>query len=143
MFVAADVEVLLLRIRRLPPTAKRKWGTMTLDGMFVHSRQALELYMGDFTLPSVRHWYTPIARLHALSRFNFPRDIKLPYDLPDSTNADLETERDRLIEAVKRYASLPIDYRIPEHPMLGKFKREEAGRFVYKHTDHHLRQFGG
>jgi len=27
------------------------------------------------------------------------------------------------------------------HPFFGKMTKEQIGYFVYKHTDHHLRQF--
>ena len=29
-----------------------------------------------------------------------------------------------------------------QHPFFGKITKEQGGRLVYKHIDHHLRQFG-
>ncbi|WP_424351099.1 DUF1569 domain-containing protein [Lutimonas sp.] len=29
------------------------------------------------------------------------------------------------------------------HPFFGELNREEWARLVYKHLDHHLKQFGG
>jgi hypothetical protein len=143
LFVPADATSLIKRVQALPTSAKRLWGTMNVVEMFVHSRMALELYMGEFSLPSVTHWYTPIAKWHALSILDFPRGIPLPYELPKIQGAVLEDERLSLIQAIERFSSLKSDHPIPAHPMLGSFTRDQAGRFAHKHTNHHLKQFGG
>ena len=56
-----------------------------------------------------------------------------------------EAEGDVLAEK-KKWASLINDYEhysSPEfeHWFFGKITREQLGYLVYKHTDHHLRQF--
>lgn len=52
---------------------------------------------------------------------------------------DLETEKDRWKELINRY-SIYKDGGF-EHWFFGKLSNEQLGQLIYKHADHHLRQF--
>ena len=56
--------------------------------------------------------------------------------------ASLESERDRLLEVLDRIASGPREGVGPSHPLFGPLTRSEWGVATYKHTSHHLKQFG-
>ena len=53
---------------------------------------------------------------------------------------NVEAEKARWSELISRYAR----YSNPRfvHDFFGKMTEEQIGRFAYKHSDHHLRQFG-
>ena len=55
-------------------------------------------------------------------------------------SGDVEQQKEEWINTLEQYA----DYNNPIfiHPFFGPMTKEQVGRFVYKHTDHHLRQFG-
>jgi hypothetical protein len=46
-----------------------------------------------------------------------------------------------LVESIERFVSRSNNVSA-EHPLFGRFNGKQWGRFHYKHTDHHLRQFG-
>lgn len=137
-----DIRSLVRRIETITPNSKRKWGTMSVAGMIAHCTLALEVYSRDFELPMHTHWYSPLSKVFALSRIPFPHGIKLPFELPKEDGLDLESERSILLEAIERFASLPVEHKFQPHFLLGEMTREEFGILAYKHTDHHLRQFG-
>jgi hypothetical protein len=43
---------------------------------------------------------------------------------------------------LERVARQPRDLPFAEHPAFGRLSRRAWGVLVYRHTDHHLRQFG-
>ena len=57
------------------------------------------------------------------------------------TCGNVVTEKLELIELVKEFEN----YSNPNfiHSFFGKMTKEQIGYIVYKHTDHHLKQFGG
>ena len=142
MWNERDVELLIARVKKISPHADRRWGKMTLAGMLAHCALALEVYMNDFELPDNVHWYAPITRWHALSFIPFPRGVKLPVELPSEEGLDFEEEKSRLIKAIGAFSRTPEDHSFPPHFMLGPLDRPGYGILAYKHTDHHLRQFG-
>jgi hypothetical protein len=55
-------------------------------------------------------------------------------------NGDIEQQKKEWIKRIEEYAS----YNNPDfiHPFFGPMTKEQIGFFAYKHSDHHLRQFG-
>jgi hypothetical protein len=61
----------------------------------------------------------------------------------DHTKCDFERERGYLIAAIDRFANegAACCSRHP-HPFFGPLKPQQWAILMYKHVDHHLRQFG-
>lgn len=53
---------------------------------------------------------------------------------------DLEQQKKELVERLARYTDFKNEGFV--HPFFGPMTKEQIGKFAYKHTDHHLRQFG-
>jgi hypothetical protein len=52
-------------------------------------------------------------------------------------------EKEALLELVNKfYASGPAGITKFPHPFFGSFTPDQWGKSMYKHLDHHLRQFG-
>src|SRR5690606_23692380 len=75
-------------------------------------------------------------------------DKPLDKNVPTSTQfqvkepyGDLEAEKLKWISRTRAYERYENPYFI--HDFFGKMTRQQIGVLVYKHTDHHLRQFGG
>ena len=54
-------------------------------------------------------------------------------------NGDVESEKKKWIALIEEYQNYSNDF---VHWFFGKMTKEQVGYFVYKHNDHHLRQFG-
>ena len=62
-----------------------------------------------------------------------------PYLLVTENIDALEEQKQKWIALLNEYEFYHDDF---VHPFFGKMTRDQLGRFVYKHCDHHLRQFG-
>lgn len=55
-------------------------------------------------------------------------------------NGNFETEKAKWIDLLNGYNGFSNTNFV--HPFFGKMTKEEIGKYIFKHTDHHLRQFG-
>jgi hypothetical protein len=61
----------------------------------------------------------------------------------DPTKCDFISERSRLISAIEGFASEgPMSCTRYPHPFFGRLHPQQWAILMYKHVDHHLRQFG-
>ena len=57
-------------------------------------------------------------------------------------NGDLEPQKKIWINQIKEYNKPKVDFSDFSHPFFGKMNKVQMGQAIYKHIDHHLRQFG-
>jgi hypothetical protein len=55
---------------------------------------------------------------------------------------NFEDEKQRLVANIKEVFNQRNKDNWPNHPMFGEFTSDQIGKMLYKHMDHHLRQFG-
>jgi len=144
--VAEDVK---RRILGLKPESERQWGNMTLTQTLAHCTCGIEMAMG--TLNPKRASFParligPLIKPLVLGddkpmRRNSPSSPEL---FPaDRAQCNFEQERDGLIAAVDTFASGgAMSCSQHPHPFFGRLKPQEWAILMYKHLDHHLRQFG-
>jgi len=65
----------------------------------------------------------------------------LPELIVSDSGGDIEFLKKHWMTTIKEYGHLPNDYKFV-HTFFGKVDRQQTGLLAYKHTDHHLRQFG-
>jgi|SRR5450755_1716365 hypothetical protein len=135
---------LIHRIQWLNENATARWGKMNVHQMVKHCSLWEEMMLGRTTYK--RHWlgylFGKIA-LKGLVKDEKPMTRNAPTipELKVKETGHFETEKARWISLMEEYALHPG----PEilHPFFGKMTREQMGYVLYKHTDHHLRQFNG
>jgi Protein of unknown function (DUF1569) len=146
LFEAARVEEVKERIARLRPESERQWGKMNAAQAVAHCSAGLELALGDRIPPR-----SLLGRI--IGRIVKPK--LLGNDEPMRQNAptvkglvvqdkrDLGTERERLCGLIDRFAAAgPEGCTTHPHSFFGRLTPEEWATLMYKHLDHHLRQFG-
>ena len=146
LFEAARVEEVKERIARLRPESERQWGKMNAAQAVAHCSAGLELALGDRIPPR-----SLLGRI--IGRMVKPK--VLGNDEPMRQNAptvkglvvqdkrDLGTERERLCGLIDRFAAAgPEGCTTHPHSFFGRLTPEEWATLMYKHLDHHLRQFG-
>ena len=146
LFEAATVEEVKGRMAQLRPDSERLWGKMNPAQAVAHCSAGLELAVGDRTPPRVlvgriMGWIVKplVLRNDEPMRRNSPT-IK---DLVVQDERDLGTERERLRGLIERFAaSGPAGCTAHPHSFFGRLTPEEWAILMYKHLDHHLRQFG-
>ena len=145
LFAPSERQLILDRLGKLQAGATRQWGKMDPAQMCAHCVVALEVGTGD------------LARDHGFIGKVLGRFVKgsLLGEKPFSKNSptdpafivsdprDFAKEKARLVEIVKRFGEAgasAADGRM--HSFFGRLKGDEWGVLMYKHLDHHLRQFG-
>jgi hypothetical protein len=134
------------RLAALRPDSSRVWGTMTPAQAMAHCVVGLESATGDREIKRVF-----IGRL--LGRVVKP--LALGDDKPMKRNSptakefiisderDFSAERARLSGLIDRFAKgEPAGCTTRPHAFFGPMTPDEWAVLMYKHLDHHLRQFG-
>jgi hypothetical protein len=140
---AAEVRT---RVARLTPSNARQWGRMNAAQAMAHCTIGLETTLGDHCPPRVLigRLLGPVIKRLALSD-DAPMRRNSP-TVPGMVIADereLEVERRRLLGALDRVVTAGrAGCTTHPHSFFGRLTPDEWGVLMYKHLDHHLRQFG-
>jgi hypothetical protein len=114
--------------------------------MLAHCSQAIEMAVGDRNPPRmfVGRVLGPMVKRMAIGNEDpLRRNTPTAKDLLVQGDRDLETERPRLIGLIGRFSSAgPAGCTTHPHTFFGRMTPQEWATLMYKHTDHHLRQFG-
>jgi len=147
----ADPLVLRLlteRLMALTPDSRRRWGTLTAHEMLCHLGDAAEMVLGirprERPIP-FRHrpimkavgLWSPIRWPHGW-RANPAHIARLGGTRPTVFAADLR----RALDGLRGIAAARTELKEPMHGTFGAMSVRDWQRWAYKHTDHHLRQFG-
>jgi hypothetical protein len=134
---------LIMRIHTLSEKSKAQWGKMNVYEMVKHCVICEEYYLGSGKLKrSLRGIIFGKIRIKNLSRDETPIERNAPTNkhfISLGATGDIEAEKLKWISLIKKYENYPNDNFV--HWFFGKMTKEQIGYFVYKHTDHHLRQF--
>ena len=136
---------LIHRLGLLVPTTPRRWGTMTAAEMLCH--------LGDATTSVLSHPggdpgpERPVRKWLALyTSIPWPHGMKTPRSVDPRREgtkpADFETDRTRAIDGLKSLATAPPEAFPVAHRRFGRMTPRDWQCWGYRHTDHHLRQFG-
>jgi hypothetical protein len=134
---------LVSRAATLRPDSAARWGRLTCPRMLVHVTDALAMYMGTIRVGVKRTplLYSPLkqAVIYALP---MPRNVPTARELLSREPASWEEEQERFGTTLKAFCSQHARTDWPLHPLFGRLSPRAVGVLAYKHTDHHLRQFG-
>jgi len=146
MFEAADVEEVKGRLAQLRPDSERLWGTMNAAQAIAHCSLGIEMATGDVRPPRamIGRILGPMVKPKVVGNDEpMRRNSPTSKELVVQNERDLEAERARLCGLIDRFfeAGAPGCTTHP-HPFFGPLLPEQWAILMYKHLDHHLRQFG-
>jgi hypothetical protein len=146
LFESARVEEVKQRIARLRPDSERQWGKMKAAQAVAHCSAGLELAVGDRIPPRLLLGRIIGRMVKPMALGNdepMRRNSPTVKDLLVQDERDLRTERERLCGLIDRFATAgPKACTTHPHSFFGPLTPEEWATLMYKHLDHHLRQFG-
>jgi hypothetical protein len=146
VFDQSTRDELVTRINALTHESKAQWGRMNVHQMLKHCtlwdemilnnkkyrRQFIGLLLGKMFLKNELKDETPMRR-------NNPT---IPELIIKETTGDLESQKNKWMSLIQNYETYSFPDHSFEHPFFGKMTKQQVGWHAYKHTDHHLRQFG-
>lgn len=134
------------RIGRLGPGSVRQWGKMSAAQAMAHCATAMEWAVGDSFPPRMflGRIFGSLAKSRVLKdEAPMARNAPTAKSLVVADERDLTKERQRLSVLVERFsAGGPTGCTKHPHTFFGPLTPEEWSQLMYKHLDHHLRQFG-
>lgn len=137
---------LIGRLERLRPETPRRWGKMSAGEMLCHLADVSASVLGRAGSPPGKprrliKWialYSPVP--WPKGRIKTPR--RADPQAEGTRPADFEEDRQRAVEGLKSLASAPTSGLPGDHFIFGAMSSRDWRRWAYRHTDHHLRQFG-
>lgn len=147
LFQAECVDEIKQRLQQLKPDSSRQWGRMSPAQTLAHCSAGMEMAAGK-----IRPSRALIGRIigPAVKRVAFRDEEPMRRNSPTSRelivmgdDRDFETERRRLSGLIDRFAATgPSSCTKHPHAFFGSLTPNEWAVLMYKHLDHHLRQFG-
>ena len=131
------------RIDRLTANSQPLWGKMNVGQMVVHCTAQMRLASGELTAAPFNtpaRWF-PLKQL-IVYVLPVPKSVPTLPELRDPLTTGWEKDRDELKNCVARLAAQDRGKPWPPHAAFGELTPSQWGRLIWKHLDHHLRQFG-
>jgi hypothetical protein len=131
------------RLARLTPETRGRWGSFDAPRMLCHITDAVRAAIGEVSCAPkqspLRH-----APINALVMFYLPWPKGTPTapELLARAPETWEKEVVRYRAAVDALTKRPKAGAWPVHVVFGRISGAQWGRLLYRHTDHHFKQFG-
>jgi len=141
----ATTEEILDRIERVNSDTHPLWGKMNAGQMMAHCQVPMRVSFGEAQLSG--RWLGillgPWIKRVVLSEKPFKRGLRTHKSFLVTDERNFDEEKERLKQHVLKFFSYGKEKigRYP-HPFFGRMTPDEWGTSIYKHLDHHLKQFG-
>jgi hypothetical protein len=131
------------RVQRLDQAATPKWGRMSAPQMLAHLTNWMKMATGEIaTAPkNLPLRFSPVKQL-AIYVLPFPKGVPTAVELITREPDEWSAERSVFLKYLDEFESMHRGKSFPYHPAFGILTDEAWGVLGYRHTDHHLTQFG-
>lgn len=137
-------EAIIARINALTPETKAVWGKMSVDQMFKHTTAAIDVAFGTKPL-KINFLMKLLGRMLKKKIFNndFKKNSPTAPEFIFTDMYDFEASKKDLINKFSRFSNEGKEaIKVLDHPFWGKMTYEDWDKLMWRHMDHHLRQFG-
>ncbi|MFN0013363.1 MAG: DUF1569 domain-containing protein [Saprospiraceae bacterium] len=147
LLTQTDRDALIERLSRFTPDRQRRWGSMTAAQCVPHLTDPLRAATGDrpaqpmnavFSKQPIRDlvvWLMPWPK-GAATATEFIQGQK------GTPPAEFERDKHALLLAIHQFVNFSESKPYSPSPVFGDLSRRAWGRLMWRHLDHHLRQFG-
>ena len=134
---------LVSRISSLAPDARPIWGKMSAPQMLAHLTGWMEMAKGDLVIKPRRLFLRyPVIKHLLIYWLPFPKGVPTAPELIGRIPSEWSIESANLCNSIKTFEAMHPDGAWPPHPAFGVLTPRTWGVLAYRHTDHHLTQFG-
>jgi hypothetical protein len=140
----SDRRAICQRIGTVTSASVPRWGRMDAKAMLNHLRLSALMALGELPVArkSKRVFQVFPLKHVILHVVPFPKGAPTAPELLVRDQTPIDASRSELVSLVDRIGAGPREGNGPVHPLFGRLSFGEWGVATYKHTDHHLRQFG-
>lgn len=134
---------LLGRLGALEPGSRARWGRMDVAQMLAHCTESMKMPTGELAvkggLPALFGW---LFKKIAYDDHPFRENAPTATELKIAGVREFELEKARFLVEYMKLAKGPAVVTQIRHPFFGRLTPEQWGILLFKHLDHHFRQFG-
>jgi hypothetical protein len=139
-----DREAILVRLQSLSLENHRKWGNLTIQQILPHLTDPLRVALHEkLGAPQKTMLYNTLLGKVMRNFVPWPKGVPTdPGFLPGTGMTDpteFEQDKQTLILTIHRFAN--FDRPTSDSPVFGRMDHHDWGRLMWRHLDHHLRQF--
>lgn len=145
-YLTADTAAEMLSLfRKVDPAQPPLWGKLDAAGMVRHLTLALEMSLGEFTLPDRSNFVlrSALGKYLAFWVVPIPRGLRAPKAYTPPPEGSFENELRLFERQLHRFCETLANY--PEvtanHVLFGPLTMKEWSRLHSIHFRHHLKQF--
>jgi len=141
----SDRQELISRINKIEQNTVPEWGKMNSSSMLEHCTVSLRLAFKEIE-PEHNEEYLKIGRMVKGRLFDsevFTKELPTTKEFLNCSQDKFSENKTLLIEYLEKFSQLPGDTDLMgKHPYFGELTMSEWGMLIWKHTNHHLVQFG-
>lgn len=141
----SSYDEIINRIHKLSPVSEKLWGTMNVAQMLAHCKTGMEVALGEKKVKRIFIGYIlgPLFKSSFYNEKPFQKNIATAELFKMSGQFNFEAEKESLIKKILQFSEGgPSKCTAAPHGFFGHLTPEQWGIGMYKHLDHHLRQFG-
>lgn len=132
------------RIEKINSTTKPAWGKMNSAQMFAHCVMGIQSPLGEFNPtppPFIFRLLGPLFKSQVVKPGLFGKNSPTAKEFIIADERVFATEKNNLLGYIDKFSD-PKSIKTTRHSFFGNLTTEEWGKFMYKHLNHHLTQFG-
>jgi hypothetical protein len=145
LFEQETLNEVISRIDKLQPVSERQWGKMDAAQMMAHCSITMDIASGRLNLPRIfiGRLIAPFIKSIYTNEKPFAKNGPTGKELVVAGQRDFAREREELKIKTRQFCE-GGEARCTRHPhpFFGPLTPQAWSRGMYKHLDHHLRQFG-
>ncbi len=132
------------RVAQLTPDTRPLWGSFDAPQMVCHITDTLRWATGDVRCEPKRSFLRyPVIKTLVMFHLPWPKGVPTSPELIARPTGGLAGAKcSAFSRRWTRSDKRPIEGPWPEHAAFGRLSGAQWGRLLYRHTDHHLTQFG-
>ena len=145
LFTAPAYEGIVARLHTVTPADERQWGKMNVARMLEHCARPFDVTLGRVVIKRSLLGYIlgPFFKKSYYDDSEFKHNSPTASEFVIAADTDFEAAKARLLANLAAfYAGGPEKCVAEYHAFFGKLTPEQWAIGMYKHLDHHLRQFG-
>jgi hypothetical protein len=143
IFNEADYTNIIHRIQKLTPSTQAQWGKMNVAQMLAHCNIVHKQALGLMPVGKSPNFLLRfLIKRIILSPKQYKPGLPTGRELVMSDTRDFEREKQEMLKYLGDIYKKGPDTDWPRHQAVGKISGKEWGWAMWKHLDHHLRQFG-
>ncbi len=138
-----DNQSIIDRINILKPESTPLWGKMSVDQMLKHANEVIIVAFGerDLKVSFVSKVLGKMSKKNTFD-FGFEKNSPTPKEFIFTGKYDFDKAKNELIKNFSRFTEKPVPITVMDHPFWGKMTYKDWNKLMWKHIDHHLKQFG-